>query len=459
MAEPQLIWFRQDLRLADQAAVAAAAARGPVAAVYVLDDAAGGDWRIGAAQRWWLHHSLTALAADLAKHRIPLVLRRGDTVAILAEIAAAVGASTVHALHHYEPFAVAQQAAVAARLDLQLYDGNYLLPPGAVTTGAGARYRIFTPYWRALQTLLPPAPPLPAPQAIAAAPAQDGDRLTDWQLLPVRPDWSGGFDIWTPGSAGADAALQAFAAVAHDYDYGRNIPGAALTSRLSPHLHFGEISPAAVWAAVSAAAGARAEPFLRELGWRDFAATLLDSFPDSPDHPQRAAFERLAFTDVTSLDGAEALHAWQHGRTGYPIVDAGMRQLWATGWMHNRVRMIAASFLIKHQLIDWRHGARWFWDTLVDADLGSNTLGWQWSMGSGVDSQPFYRIMAPVTQSEKFDAAGRYIRRWVPELAKASDAAIHAPWLHGGVRGYPPPIVDHAAARARALAAFAATKD
>jgi len=337
-----------------------------------------------------------------------------------------------------------------------------------MTTGAGARYRIFTPYWRALQTRLPPAPPLPAPQAMTAAPPPNSDRLADWQLLPTRPDWSGGFDVWTPGSAGANAALQIFAGVAHDYDHGRNIPGAALTSRLSPHLHFGEISPAAVWASVSEAAGARAEPFLRELGWRDFAATLLDSFPDSPDHPQRAAFERLAFTDVDSFDGAEALHAWQHGRTGYPIVDAGMRQLWATGWMHNRVRMIAASFLTKHLLIDWRAGERWFWDCLVDADLGNNALGWQWIMGSGVDSSPFNRIFTPVGQSEKFDARGSYIRRWVPELAALPDAAIHAPWTAppmtlsaAGVRlgeSYPAPIVDHAGARARALAAYEAIR-
>ena len=213
-----------------------------------------------------------------------------------------------------------------------------------------------------------------------------------------------------------------------------------------------------VWERVSAAAGDKAEPFLRELGWRDFAAGLLDAFPESPEQPQRTEFTRLRFTDTTTPDGAEALHAWQHGRTGYPLVDAGMRQLWITGWLHNRVRMLCASFLIKHLLIDWRIGSHWFWDTLVDADLGSNTLGWQWSMGSGVDSQPFYRIMAPVTQSTKFDPAGTYIRRWVPELRDVPDTFIHAPWEHGGVRGYPTPIVDHAAARARALAAYAAAR-
>ena len=458
MADAQIIWFRQDLRLADQAAVRAAAAAGPVVAVYVLDDATPGEWRLGGAQRWWLHHSLTALAGDLAEHGVPLVLRRGRPEVVLPELAGALKTRSVHAMNHYEPFAKAQQAAVAERLDLQLHDGNLLLRPGAVVTGSGARFRIFTPFWKAAQSQLPPAPPLPAPQLTGAVPAPVSDALADWRLLPTRPDWSGGFDVWHPGEAGAQANLQAFAKVAHDYATGRNIPGEALTSRLSPHLHFGEISPQTVWAAISDATGDAAEPFLRELGWRDFAQTLLDSFPESATTHQRTDFDRFAFADVTTLDGAEALEAWRHGHTGYPIVDAGMRQLWATGWMHNRVRMLAASFLIKHLRIDWREGSRWFWDTLVDADLGSNTLGWQWSMGSGVDSQPFYRIMAPVTQSEKFDAAGNYIRRWVPELGDVPASAIHSPWLHGGVRGYPGPIVDHAVARGRALAAYAASR-
>lgn len=458
MADAQIIWFRQDLRLADQAAVRAAAAAGPVAAVYVLDDETPGEWRLGGAQRWWLHHSLASLAGNLERHEVQLILRRGRPEAVLPEVAAALNTRTIHALHHYEPFAKTQEAAVAQRLDLRLHDGNLLLTPGAVVTGSGARFKIFTPFWKAAQSQLPPAAPLPAPVPTAAARVLVSDELADWRLLPTKPDGSGGFNVWNPGEAGAQANLAQFAKVAHNYATGRNIPGEALTSRLSPHLHFGEISPQTAWAAISSATGDAAEPFLRELGWRDFAQTLLDSFPESATTHQRTDFDKFAFTDVTTLDGAEALEAWRHGHTGYPIIDAGMRQLWATGWMHNRVRMLTASFLIKHLRIDWREGSRWFWDTLVDADLGSNTLGWQWSMGSGVDSQPFYRIMAPVTQSEKFDGQGNYIRRWVPELAGVSASAIHAPWLHGGVRGYPGPIVDHAVARGRALAAYAASR-
>ena len=447
MTAPQIVWFRQDLRLADQAAVRAAATAGPVIAVYVLDDDTPGKWRIGAAQRWWLHHSLTALDADLRARGSRLVLRRGRAGTVIPELARSTGAETVHALWHYEPWARVQQEEVAGRLELQLHDGNYLMPPGTVRSGSGAPYRIFTPFWNALKREMPPAPPVAAPARIDAADAPAGDRLDDWSLLPTRPDWSGGFDVWTPGEAGAHAALDAFARTARGYERARNFPAEAGSSRLSPHLHFGEVSPAAVWHAVP-----DSDSFRREIGWRDFAAGTLDQFPDSHEAPGRAAFEAFPFRDA-----ADDLRAWQHGRTGYPIVDAGMRQLWTTGWMHNRVRMIAASFLVKHLLIDWRRGAEWFWDTLVDADLASNSLGWQWIMGSGVDSSPFNRIFAPVTQSAKFDAAG-YIREWVPELRGVSDAAIHAPWEAGRVPGYPAPLVGHGEGRARALAAYAVLK-
>uniref|UniRef100_UPI0013DC6B64 cryptochrome/photolyase family protein n=1 Tax=Sandarakinorhabdus rubra TaxID=2672568 RepID=UPI0013DC6B64 len=276
------------------------------------------------------------------------------------------------------------------------------------------------------------------------------------------PDWAGGFADWQPGEAGAAARVADFARRAAGYDATRNLPAVEGTSRLSPHLTLGEISPNAAWHGIADAVGeAVAEPFLRELGWRDFGQNIIDQFPDYGDVPGRAAFTRFPFRD-----DPEGFQAWARGQTGYPIVDAGMRQLWATGWMHNRVRMIAASFLVKHQLIDWRQGERWFWDCLVDADYGSNSLGWQWVMGSGVDSSPFNRIFAPVGQSVRF-AAADYIRRWVPELAHLPDDAIHAPWeapqalLRAGVRlgrEYPEPIVNHEAARARALAAFAAAR-
>ena len=462
MVPPQIIWFRNDLRLADQAAVRAAAAAGPVVAVYVLDDETPGAWRIGAAQRWWLHYSLASLDADLRQAGGRLLLLRGRPAGVLAALAKTIGATTVHALHHYEPWAKVQEAAVAKALDLVLHDGAYLAPPGAVRTGGGGRYRIFTPFWNALSQQMPPADPAPAPAAMMFADAPAGDRLDDWALRPTRPDWAAGFDVWRPGEAGGHEALDAFADIVAGYDRGRNFPSEALTSRLSPHLHHGEVSPAQVWDRLHKAAGAGAMPYLREIGWRDFAIGLVDLFPDYPDRPSRSQFETFAFRDDPA-----GLKAWQIGRTGYPIVDAGMRQLWATGWMHNRVRMIAASFLVKHLLIDWRDGERWFWDCLVDADLGNNALNWQWIMGSGVDSSPFNRIFAPIGQSEKFDAAG-YIRQWVPELAGLADDAIHAPWQAGALElaaagvtlgtDYPAPIVDHAAARARALAVYAASK-
>jgi deoxyribodipyrimidine photo-lyase len=468
MSAPHLIWFRNDLRLADHAAVAAAAITGPVVALFVLDDAAPGHWRMGAAQRWWLHHSLASLAAALAARGGTLVLRRGAAGAVVPEIAAAIGAAAVHTLTHYEPWTKAQDAAVAKALGgtqtaLRRYHGVLLAVPKSVLAGGGGRYRIFTPWWRKLQEQMPPARPLPAPAEMAFAEAPAGDALDDWGLIPTQPDWAGGFGVWQPGEAGAAARLAAFLGHVRDYDVARNLPSQEGSSRLSPHLALGEISVRAVWHAVAdAAPAAAAEPYLRELGWRDFAANILDQFPDHGDVPGRAQFDDIGFRHAP-----DDLEAWQQGRTGYPIVDAGMRQLWATGWMHNRVRMIAASFLVKHLLIDWRLGERWFWDCLVDADLAANSLGWQWVMGSGVDSSPFNRIFAPVSQSAKFDAAG-YIREWVPELRALGDKAIHAPWevepmllRAAGVRlgrDYPLPIVDHAAARARALAAYAEAK-
>jgi deoxyribodipyrimidine photo-lyase len=467
MSATQIIWFRNDLRLADHAAVAAAAAAGPVVALFVLDDATPAQWRMGAAQRWWLHHSLCSLAASLQALGGSLVLRRGSAAEVLADVARETGAAAVHTLTHYEPWAKAQDAALAKALAggaaLKRYHGALLAPPGSVLAGGGGRYRIFTPWWRKLSEQMPPAPPRPAPGAMAFAPAPAGDALADWGLLPTAPDWSGGFDIWKPGEAGAAARLADFLDHARAYDQARNLPSVEGSSRLSPHLALGEISVRAVWHAVADAVPASAaEPYLRELGWRDFAANILDQFPDHGDQPGREAFNAIAFRDAPG-----DLRAWQRGQTGYPIVDAGMRQLWATGWMHNRVRMIAASFLVKHLLIDWRAGERWFWDCLVDADLGANSLGWQWVMGSGVDSSPFNRIFAPVSQSAKFEA-GAYIRRWVPELARLSDADIHAPWeasplvlRAAGVtlgRDYPKPIVDHGAARARALSAYADAK-
>ncbi|WP_242146492.1 cryptochrome/photolyase family protein [Sphingomonas sp. BAUL-RG-20F-R05-02] len=456
MTTPTILWLRRDLRLADQPALTAAIAEGPVIPVYVLDDAAAGDHAMGGASRWWLHHSLAALDTALRKHGSRLILRRGDAAAVLAALAVETGATRVHCLRHYEPWWRKAEEAVTGQIELVCHDGNYLGPPGSLTTGSGGLYKIYTPFWRALQQRMPPPEPQPAPDVIPA-PSHwpHGERLSDWALLPTKPDWATGFSEWEPGEAAAHRQLVAFRDAAADYADTRNLPSVDGSSRLSPHLHFGELSPAQVWHAL-AEEGGSVDTFLGEIGWRDYAQTVILQYPDYGTVNARPAFDRLPWRS-----GAAAradLRAWQQGRTGYPIVDAGMRQLWVTGWMHNRVRMITASFLIKHLLIDWREGERWFWDCLVDADYGSNAVNWQWTAGSGVDSNMFPRIMAPLTQSAKFDAAD-YIRRWVPELAKVGDEAIHDPEQKGArPAAYPAKLIGHREARERALAAYRRTK-
>ena len=456
MTAPTLLWFRQDLRLADQAALAAAVEQGPVIPVYVLDDEAPGHWRIGGAQRWWLHHSLAALDVALRGKGSRLVLRRGRAEDVLAGLAEETGARAVHAVRHYEPWWIAAEEAIAERLELYLHDGNELAPPRDVRTGSGGGYRVFGAFWRSLSAMMPPDRPVPAPKHIPAPPHWPKSKALDnWRLLPAKPDWSTAFgEAWTPGEAGAHDRLEAFARHVAGYDTERNLPSEDGSSRLSPHLHFGEVSAAQVWHATRGG-GAGPSSFHREIGWRDFTRGLVRQLPDYADANGRAAFDRLPWRKLSDPDAEADFDAWTKGRTGYPIVDAGMRQLWAIGWMHNRVRMITASFLIKHLLIDWREGERWFWDTLVCADYGNNSVNWQWTAGSGVDSNPFGRIMAPLVQSPKFDA-GDYIRQWVPELANVPDPAIHDPHEAGcAPTGYPQKIIGHREGRERALAAGA----
>ena len=462
MTAPTLLWLRRDLRLADQAALLAACAAGPVIPVYVLDDETPRHRRMGAASRWWLHHSLAALARDLEAKGSRLILRRGVAADVMAALVAETGAGAVHALHHYEPWWLNAERALAKALPnsvrLHLHDGNYVLPPGTARTGSGGMFKIYTPFWRALSAFMPPPQPKPAPDTIpvpATWPASDS--LDDWALLPTRPNWATGFSDWRPGEAGAAARLAAFSPKAARYESRRNLPSDEGTSRLSPHLHFGEISPATLWHAL-AGKGGEVETYLKELVWRDYAQNLIVMLPDLGKANGKPQFDAFPWRDPADPAVAADIAAWQQGRTGYPIVDAGMRQLWATGWMHNRVRMVAASFLIKHLLVDWRVGEAWFWDTLVDADYASNAGNWQWVAGTGVDANMFVRIMAPLSQSEKFDTAG-YIRQWVPELADVPEPWIHDP--HGGgkiVRGYPRPIIGHREGRERALAAFAEVK-
>ncbi|MGQ7829241.1 cryptochrome/photolyase family protein [Altererythrobacter sp. Z27] len=460
MSSPQIVWLRRDLRMADNPALYYAAQAGPVIAVYVLDDERPGSHRYGGASRWWLHHSLESMARSLEARGGRLILRRGDAVEELCKISRETGAEAVHANRHYEPWWRKAQGELKERLDLRLYDSNYLLPPGAVTTGSGGPYKIYTPFSKATLEQLPPRAALSEPEALAPPeswPASED--LADWQLLPTKPDWAGGMrEFWQVGEAAAHERLEWWEDHVDDYGEARNLPSVDKTSQLSPYMHFGQISPVQIWHALKHKRSTGWRTFEKELIWRDYAQNAICQFPRYALENYREEFDRIEWRDPeTDESAARDLKAWQQGRTGYPIVDAGMRQLWQTGWMHNRVRMIAASFLIKHLLIDWRVGERWFWDTLVDADYASNATNWQWVAGTGVDSNMFVRIMAPLSQSEKFDAAG-YIRTYVPELADLDEPFVHDPPDH--LRGqYPEKIVGHREGRERALAAYKALKN
>lgn len=475
-----MLWFRKDLRLADNAALAAALSRGgPVVPVYVLDDDGEGGWRPGGASRWWLHHSLAALDAGLRGRGSRLVLARGESGAELRRLARETGARAVYWNRRYEPAVRARDGDLKASLraegiEVKSFNSSLLFEPHTIRNKQGRPFQVFTPFWRHCLALERSEPCADAPSSIRAPSTwPKGPELGELGLLPTK-NWDAGFArVWTPGEAGAQARLRRFlrdeVEGVHAYDETRDFPARDGTSGLSPHLHWGEIGPRQIAAALRGLGKASgldpasrgAAIFLNEIGWREFAHHLLFHFEHTPERALRTEFERFPWA---ADPGGEKLRAWKRGRTGYPIVDAGMRQLWATGWMHNRVRMIVASFLVKHLRLPWRAGAEWFWDTLVDADLANNTLGWQWSAGCGADAAPYFRIFAPVTQGEKFDGDGGYVRRWVPELAKLPDKFIHAPWTasaevleQAGVRlgtNYPRPIVDHARAREEALAAF-----
>jgi deoxyribodipyrimidine photo-lyase len=468
---PTIVWFRADLRLADNPALTAAVARGgPVVPVFVWSPEDEGDWAPGAASRWWLHHSLERLDAALRARGARLILRSGPAAEVIPALAAECRAAAVIWARRYEPEAAATSRAVAVALKrngVQVHEarGNLLLEPEEISTKDGRPFQVFTPFWTAAQTRQGGvALATRAPQTISALPKWPRSVALDSLALKPRLNWAGGLaEDWTPGEAGARAAFKRFAGGAvRDYTTGRDIPSSRGTSRLSPYLHFGELSARQAWHASLASTGSSAKgaaAFRRQLAWRDFAHHLLHHFPATTDHSLREQFGAFPWRR-----DSRALKAWQRGETGYPIVDAGMRELWHTGWMHNRVRMVVASFLVKHLLIRWQEGARWFWDTLVDADLANNTLGWQWTAGCGADAAPYFRVFNPTLQGERFDAAGAYVRRWVPELSRLPDSLIHQPWeatpielAAAGVDlgvNYPAPMVDHAAARARALAAY-----
>lgn len=480
MAPPNVLWFRQDLRLSDNPALLAACKAGQVIPVYILDDATPGRWVLGGASRWWLHHSLEALAGALHRHGSRLILRRGPAHTEIDRLLSQTGAAGVFWNRCYEPFAVERDRELKASLkqrgiEAHSYNAALLYEPHEIANKSGEPFKVFSAFWRACRAAGDPSAPAKAPSAIPAPenwPASD--TLSAWSLLPTKPDWAGGLrSSWTPGEAGAKERLQTFIDGAMgDYADGRDLPGMDFTSRLSPYLHFGEIGPRQVFSAVRFALQEKrvtglaksGEKFLSELGWREFCHALLFHFPELPTKNLRPEFDRFPWQKSSAK-----LKAWQKGLTGYPIIDAGMRQLWQTGWMHNRVRMVAASFLIKHLLLDWREGEDWFWDTLVDADLANNAAGWQWVAGSGADAAPFFRIFNPVLQGEKFDSSGAYVRTYVPELAGLPDKLLHRPWeasplelSDAGItlgKTYPKPVIEHDHARQRALRAFTSLRE
>ncbi len=460
---PTIMWFRDDLRLGDNPALCDAASRGRVVCLYVHDPA----FPLGGAEKWWLHGALLALDHDLRAQGGRLCIMAGDTHESVLWLAARTGAGAVVCNRRYGPRArqvdTDVKAALKARgVDAHSHPGNMLHEPWQVRTKQGTPFRVFTPWWRAVQAKGPPLPPLPAPDqpAFAVVPPEIGDRLVqpaDLALLPVRPDWAQGLRAqWQPGEAAAHARLDAFVAErVHGYATQRELPAQPATSGLSPYLRFGHVSPRQVWHAVETLGPGDQDSacFLSEVGWRDFAHATLFDFPGMGTGNLRPEYDNMPWRH-----DPVALRAWQKGKTGYPIIDAGMRELWHTGWMHNRVRMVVASFLTKHLLLDWRVGEAWFADTLVDADAASNPFNWQWVAGCGLDAAPYFRVFNPVAQGEKFDPAGDYVRKWVPEIAHLPNKYIHAPWKAGpsAPGGYPAPIVDLAGGRARALAAWKA---
>lgn len=475
---PTLVWFRLDLRLTDNPALHEASLRGrSVIPVFIWSPEDERPWTPGGASQWWLHQSLTSLARSLEECGSSLILRRGPALATLRNLIRETGASAVFWNRRYEPAMIARDKCIKEVLredgvQAESFNGSLLHEPWTISNKSSRPFQVFTPFWKTCLERNAPDVPLPAPRKVQA-PKQwpHSDRLEQWQLQPTIP-WDVGMrSHWQPGEGGADRKWQLFLAnTQSNYSEDRNRPDRAGTSGLSPHLHFGEISPRQIWQGLRQRAEAQGhvtwakDQFVTELGWREFAYHLLFHFPSTPEEPLRPEWK-----DFPTLQDGAALQHWCRGQTGYPIVDAGMRELWTTGWMHNRVRMISASFVVKDLFLPWQEGARWFWDTLVDADLAANTLGWQWTAGCGADAAPYFRIFNPVSQGQKFDPDGVYVRKWVPELSRLPTEHLHSPWeaLAGELRrcgvelgrNYPLPIVDHAEARNRALAAYSGLRN
>lgn len=478
---PIIVWLRDDLRTTDNPALSAAAeASRPVIVIFVLDEQTVGVRRLGGAARWWLHGSIDAVGSALATRGGRIWCFRGATIDTVERIVVESKAAAVYWNHGYDGAGRQIDAELKSTLQrlgcaAESFGANLIHEPWSVESGGGSPFRVFSAFWRAASVLDAPARPLPVPRTIQFADIAAIERmsvpLAALELEPSRPDWASGLrESWQRGERGAQACLRKFLDNGlRAYGTERDRPDRSSTSRLSPYLRFGNISARQVWYAVAASVASRPEPALEqyldklllELGWREFSYYLLFHHPDIARRNLQQAFDRMKWRE-----DALGLHAWQRGRTGYPLVDAGMRQLWATGWMHNRVRMVTASFLTRHLLIDWRQGEAWFWDTLVDADPASNPASWQWVTGSVTEESPLLRVFNPALQGEKFDPDGAYVKRWVPELAGLPRSVVHRPWQASPAQlsaagltlgeTYPLPIVDHRAARRRALDAFKA---
>lgn len=455
-----IVWLRDDLRVADNPAMTAAVDRGePIVVVFILDEVSEGIRPLGGATKWWLHHSLEALADKVSRLGGQLILRRGNAADAMRILIRETGATALFWNRRYgkperDVDSGIKEYARAAGLDVTSFQANLLYEPWTVRTGTGGPYTVFTPFWKSrLNSPTPPRLPIAAPAALKSPDAQpSSDELEDWGLLPTSPNWALGFvHRWTVGENGAHLALERFLSDRLDrYARGRDFPAEHSTSELSPHLRWGEISPFQIWhmtdekrRGASATTQENAAKFLAELGWREFSYHLLYHWPELAAVNFDARFDHFPWGKADPA----VLEAWQQGRTGIPLVDAGMRELWQTGYMHNRVRMVAASFLIKNLLIDWRVGEAWFWDTLVDADPASNAASWQWVAGSGADAAPYFRVFNPVLQAEKFDPQHEYLHRYLGDYEL------------GELGGYPDPIVDLPATRTRALEAFATLGD
>ena len=468
-----LVWFRQDLRTSDNPALHEAAASGSVLPVYIFENAemAGESHPLGGASRWWLHHSLAALKESLPG----LVFLRGDARHLIPMIAKEAGIDRIVWNRCYEPHAIARDTEIKAHqkdegFGVDSFKASLLYEPWELANKAGDPFKVYSPFWKTAQQV-DVSQPLPAPDDVTYVEFRGGDELDQFALLPSKPNWAAGWErLWTPGEKGASDRLSAFLETGlKGYGDLRNRPDRPNVSRLSPHLHFGDVSPRQVWHETQkrmASDGKLSKDgmkFLSEIAWREFSYHLLYHFPALPSENWRPAFDAYPWRE-----NADDLERWQKGLTGYPIVDAGMRELWQTGYMHNRVRMIVASFLVKHLRLHWHHGEAWFRDTLLDADLANNSASWQWVAGSGADAAPYFRIFNPITQGQKFDPQGDYVRTWVPELRDLETQYLFAPFdapqtvlERAGVvlgRSYPLPIVDHATARQAALDGYEAVK-